>query len=231
MLMRNRRCWAAGFAAMLIVGCSGCGFAASPENTDTPEGGTTSSSAAASEELDSTLEAVRTALQRQCEEGAIRCGYVVDRPEAFLDTFELEQWEPVRFTRFPAEADLSFTLSDSLSLLVSEEAGLAQIQLGEWEKEEKVYRLPEGPPPPWFGMRGSMTAWAGRKAWPAARPWRRCPLSMTGDGRARFLWTGAAFPVDGGGVAKAVGAHGSLGPLCPAVPVGVLHRHLLAGYR
>ena len=144
MLMRNRRCWAAGFAAMLIVGCSGCGFAASPENTDTPEGGTTSSSAAASEELDSTLEAVRTALQRQCEEGAIRCGYVVDRPEAFLDTFELEQWEPVRFTRFPAEADLSFTLSDSLSLLVSEEAGLAQVQLGEWEKEEKVYRLPEG---------------------------------------------------------------------------------------
>lgn len=41
---------------------------------------------------------------------------------------------------------LSFTFSDSLSLLVSEEAGLAEVQLGEWgfEKEEKVYRLPEG---------------------------------------------------------------------------------------
>ena len=40
---------------------------------------------------------------------------------------------------------MSFTFSDSLSLLVSEEAGLAEVQLGEWgfEKEEKVYRLPE----------------------------------------------------------------------------------------
>lgn len=92
------------------------------------------------------MEAVRTALQKQCEEGIIRCGYVVDTPEAFLETFELEQWEPARFTRFPSEAELSFTFSDSLSLLVSEEAGLAEVQLGEggFEKEEKVYRLPEG---------------------------------------------------------------------------------------
>lgn len=146
MRMRNKSCWAAGLAALMMLVCGGCGSAASPENAETPGGGTEPSATAVPEELDSTLEEVRTALQRQCEEGIIRCGYVVDTAEAFLETFELEQWEPARFTRFPSEAELSFTFSDSLSLLVSEEAGLAEVQLGEWEfeKEEKVYRLPEG---------------------------------------------------------------------------------------
>lgn len=180
------------------------------------------------------MEAVRTALQRQCEEGIIYCGYTVDTPEAFLETFELEQWEPVRFTRFPSEAELSFTFSDSLSLLVSEEAGLAQVQLGEWEweKEEKVYRLPEG-------TAAAIVRYAqehhclGREESLA-----RCEavekVSAADDQGASghgCRGRGAAFPVDGGGVAKPIGAHGSLGPLCPAVSVGVLYRHLLAGYR
>lgn len=78
---------------MMMLVCGGCGSALRLKTRRLPGGGTEPSATAVPEELDSTLEEVRTALQRQCEEGIIRCGYVVDTAEAFLETFELEQWE------------------------------------------------------------------------------------------------------------------------------------------
>ena len=97
------------WAALMLV-CGGCGPAASPENAgETPGGGMDPSATAAPEKPTVDVGGVRTA-QKQCEEGIIRCGYVVDTPEAFLETFELEQGSRPGLPGFPRRRSCPFHL-------------------------------------------------------------------------------------------------------------------------
>ena len=108
--------------------------------------------------------------------------------------------------------------------MVSEEAGPAEVQLGEWgfEKEEKVYRLPEG-------TAAAMVRYAQEHHCLGRRSLARCEAASevsAADDQGRqgtvavdealgSLWTAAEW--------REPLVSTILGPLCPAVPVGVLY--------